>query len=46
MLGTGAALKWSLTGDGLEVQIPPGLQDESRRPCRFAWGLRIRAAAM
>jgi alpha-L-fucosidase len=46
MLGTSAALKWSLASDGLEVQFPPGLQDESRRPCRFAWGLQIRAATM
>lgn len=41
MLGTREPLKWSLSGDGVEVQIPPGLQDESRRPCRFAWGFRI-----
>ncbi|HWR49872.1 MAG TPA: alpha-L-fucosidase [Bryobacteraceae bacterium] len=41
MLGTGEPLKWSSSGDGIEVQIPPGLQDEKRRPCRFAWGFRI-----
>jgi alpha-L-fucosidase len=44
MLGADVALKWRLAGDGLEVELPPGLQDESRRPCRFAWGLRIRSA--
>jgi alpha-L-fucosidase len=41
MLGMTEPLKWSLSGDSVEVQIPPGLQDESRRPCRFAWGFRI-----
>jgi alpha-L-fucosidase len=45
MLGTDAPLNWTLQGGGVEVQIPPGLQDESRRPCRFAWGFRIRTAS-
>lgn len=26
--------------------IPPRFQDGTRRPCRFAWGLRIRAATV
>jgi hypothetical protein len=46
MLGTSMPLKWSLSSEGLEVQIPPEFQDESRRPCRFAWGLQIRATTM
>jgi alpha-L-fucosidase len=45
MLGTNESLNWNLTADGLEVQIPPGMQDESRRPCRFAWGFEIRPEA-
>jgi alpha-L-fucosidase len=44
MLGTDEPLKWSQSSSGLEVDIPTGLQDESRRPCRFAWGFEIRAA--
>jgi alpha-L-fucosidase len=42
MLGTSVPLKWSLSSAGLEVQIPPGMQYESGRPCRFAWGFQIR----
>ena len=42
MLGTSQALKWSRNNSGMEVQIPPGMQDASRRPCRFAWVFRIR----
>jgi alpha-L-fucosidase len=43
MLGTDTPLKWTPQGPGVEIQIPPGLQDESRRPCRFAWCFQIRA---
>jgi hypothetical protein len=43
MLGSGAPLKWSAAeGGGVEVQMPAGMQDESQRPCRFAWGFKIR----
>jgi len=45
MLGADVPLKWTLQDAGVEVQIPPGLQDESRRPCRFAWGFQIRTEA-
>lgn len=45
MLGASVALPWSLTSAGLEVQIPAGMQEESRRPCRFAWGFQIGPAA-
>ena len=41
MLGSREALKWSLSPEGLEIQLPPGMQDESRRPCRLAWGFQI-----
>jgi alpha-L-fucosidase len=44
MMGTRLTLPWSVTSAGLEVQIPPGMQDASRRPCRFAWCFRIPAA--
>jgi hypothetical protein len=44
MLGTDESLKWNQSGAGVEVQIPPGMQDESRRPCHFAWAFQIRAA--
>jgi alpha-L-fucosidase len=42
MLGTDTPLEWTPQGSGVEIQIPPGLQDESRRPCRYAWGFQIR----
>jgi alpha-L-fucosidase len=45
MLGAAEPLKWSFSGDGVEVQIPFGMQDESRRPCRFAWCFQIRQEA-
>ncbi len=43
MLGTGTLLNWRATDGGVEVQIPAGTQNESQRPCRFAWGFKIRA---
>jgi len=45
MLGTNMPLKWTRQDAGVEVEIPAGLQDESRRPCRFAWGFQIRTQA-
>jgi alpha-L-fucosidase len=42
MLGMSEPLKWSVSGDAVEVQLPPGMQDESRRPCHFAWAFQIR----
>jgi alpha-L-fucosidase len=42
MLGTNESLNWSISADGVEVQLPAGMQDESRRPCRFAWGFQLR----
>ena len=42
MSGAAEPLPWTQTADVVEVQIPSGMQDESRRPCRFAWGFEIR----
>jgi len=41
MLGTDESLPWNQTAQGMEITLPPGLQDPSRRPCRFAWVFRI-----
>lgn len=41
LLGAAEPLPWSQGPDGVEVRIPGGLQDESRRPCRFAWTFEI-----
>jgi alpha-L-fucosidase len=41
MLGAAEPLPWSQTADGIEVTLPSGMQNESRRPCRFAWGFEI-----
>jgi alpha-L-fucosidase len=41
MLGTDEPLQWTPAGDGIEVHLPSGLQDESRRPCRIVWGFQI-----
>jgi alpha-L-fucosidase len=43
MLGAPEPLKWSMSADGLEAQLPPGMMEESRRPCRFAWCFEIRS---
>jgi len=45
MLGTDTPLNYTLQGSGVEIQIPPGLQEEPRRPCRFAWCFQIRTEA-
>jgi alpha-L-fucosidase len=42
MLGANEALEWNPAGAAVEVRIPPGMQDESRRPGRFAWTFVIR----
>ncbi|HTQ54119.1 MAG TPA: alpha-L-fucosidase [Bryobacteraceae bacterium] len=44
MLGTNTPLEWTPADGGIDVRIPPGLQEDSRRPCRFAWTLEIRTA--
>jgi len=45
LLGTNTPLQWTAQGSGVEIRIPPALQDESRRPCRFAWCFQIRTEA-
>ncbi len=45
MLGTDTPLSWTAQDSAVEIQLPAGLQDESRRPCRFAWGFQIRTEA-
>ena len=45
MLGADTPLPWMAQGSGVEIRIPPALQDESRRPCRFAWCFQIRTEA-
>jgi alpha-L-fucosidase len=42
MMGANEALAWNPAGAGVEVQIPPGMQEESRRPGRFAWTFVVR----
>lgn len=44
MLGTDVPLEWTPRGSGVEIRLPPGMQDESRRPCRYAWTLEIRTS--
>jgi alpha-L-fucosidase len=43
MLGADVGLEYRQTNAGLVIQVPAGLQDAARRPCRFAWGFRIPA---
>ena len=45
MLGTSERLNWKLSEAGLEIELPAGMEDESRRPCRFAWGFEIHPEA-
>jgi alpha-L-fucosidase len=45
LLGYPARLAWRMDPDaGLTIDIPEEVQDESRRPCRFAWAFSIPAA--
>jgi len=42
MLGTAQPLTWrNDESRGLVVEIPSSLQDESKRPCKYAYGFRI-----
>jgi alpha-L-fucosidase len=43
LLGYERFLDWSFDEeDGLIIRLPGELQDESRRPCRYAWVLKIK----
>jgi alpha-L-fucosidase len=42
MLGLREPLRWrNDPGQGLVIELPETVQDESKRPCQFAWGFRI-----
>jgi alpha-L-fucosidase len=44
LLGYAKPLAWQVDpGAGLTIDIPEEVQDESRRPCRFAWAFSIPA---
>lgn len=44
MLGSNMPLPWRNDGArGLVIEMPVEFRDESRRPCRFAYGFRIEA---
>lgn len=45
MLGVSEPLKWRDDGSrGLIVTMPAGFQDPEKRPCKFAWALRIQGS--
>ncbi|MGQ9621475.1 MAG: alpha-L-fucosidase [Bacteroidales bacterium] len=41
MLGVKNSLRWRKSGSDLEVTIPNNLQNESNRPCKYAWVLKV-----
>ena len=41
LLGYARPLEWHNTGDGIKVMLPPVLQDESGRPCKYAWVMKV-----
>lgn len=44
LLGYAKPLAWQVDpGAGLTIDLPEEMQDESRRPCRFAWAFSIPA---
>jgi alpha-L-fucosidase len=43
ILGNSAPLRWNARERGLSIDLA-ALQDETRRPCEFAWSFRIEAA--
>jgi alpha-L-fucosidase len=45
LLGAATPLQWRNTDQGLLVEIPEGLQPPEKRPCQFAWALRIQGGA-
>ena len=42
LLGYDQPLEWQSTDKGIKVLLPASLQDETGRPCRYAWVLKIR----
>ena len=46
MLGVREPLKWTCdAAKGLVINIPEELQEAGRRPCEFAWAVRIPTTA-
>ncbi len=44
LLGSDATLPWSFSADrGTTIQLPENLQQQSNRPCEYAWTLKIEA---
>ena len=41
LLGYAKPLRWKRTKEGTVIAIPKTLQDESNRPCQYAWTFRI-----
>jgi alpha-L-fucosidase len=41
MLGTKDELEWKESGVGIKITIPNRLQNINKRPCRYAWVIRI-----
>lgn len=47
MLGTSIPIGWKVMENGdLEILIPESLQDESNRPCKYAWTFKITGEAL
>jgi alpha-L-fucosidase len=41
MLGIKGDLRWRKKGEGVEITIPNYLQNINKRPCKYAWVIRI-----
>lgn len=41
ILGTKDELRWRNVGEGMEITIPNRLQNVSKRPCKYAWAIKI-----
>lgn len=41
MSGFRKPMEWSETKEGIEIKLPPKLQDQNRKSCDYAWVMRI-----
>ncbi|MDR3260898.1 MAG: alpha-L-fucosidase [Tannerella sp.] len=41
LLGYKKPLKWSMTDDGVKIEIPEALQSPENRPCEHAWAFKF-----
>jgi alpha-L-fucosidase len=42
LLGSNTPLHWSYNADaGTVIELPPAMQDDTKRPCKFAYGFKI-----